>query len=111
VDWLNPTGARKVHSLVDKIYKKKNLEIAWEKARRNKGCGGIDGQSVEEFERDAQKHLEQLHDALWTRKYCSRSVLQCLIPKAGQAEKFRSLGIPTIVDRVCRDTEPTGRYL
>ena len=24
VDWLNPTGVKKVHSLVDKIYKKKN---------------------------------------------------------------------------------------
>ena len=39
-DWLNPTGARKVHSLVDKIYKMKNLELAWEKVRRNKGSGG-----------------------------------------------------------------------
>lgn len=29
VDWLNPTSARKVHSLVDKVYKMKNLELAW----------------------------------------------------------------------------------
>jgi len=27
-DWLNPTGENKVHSLVDKIYKMKNLEMA-----------------------------------------------------------------------------------
>jgi len=27
-DWLNPTGAMKVHSLVDKIYTMKNLEMA-----------------------------------------------------------------------------------
>ena len=25
-DGLNPTGAKKVHSLVDKVYKRKNLE-------------------------------------------------------------------------------------
>ena len=25
VDWINPTGARKVHSLVDKVYKMVNL--------------------------------------------------------------------------------------
>ena len=31
-DWINPTGARKVHSLIDKVYKRKNLEIAWERA-------------------------------------------------------------------------------
>ena len=30
VDWINPTGARKVHSLIDKVYQRKNLEMAWE---------------------------------------------------------------------------------
>ena len=25
VDWINLTGARKVHSLIDKVYKRKNL--------------------------------------------------------------------------------------
>jgi hypothetical protein len=28
VDWINPTGARKVHSLIDKASKRKNLKIA-----------------------------------------------------------------------------------
>ena len=36
-------GARKVHSLVDKVYKKKNLELAWQKVRQNRGAGGVDG--------------------------------------------------------------------
>ncbi len=36
--------------MVDKIYKKKNLELAWQKVRQNRGVGGIDGQSIEEFE-------------------------------------------------------------
>jgi len=35
-DWINPTGARKVHSLIDKVYKRKNLEIAWERVRANR---------------------------------------------------------------------------
>ena len=38
-DWLNPTGARKVHSLIDKVYKRKNLEMAWEKVKANGGRG------------------------------------------------------------------------
>jgi len=29
-DWINPRAARKVHSLIDKVYKRKNLEIALE---------------------------------------------------------------------------------
>lgn len=42
-DWLNSTGERKVHSLVDKVYKRKNLELAWYRVKRNKGAGGVDG--------------------------------------------------------------------
>src|ERR1035441_9804452 len=42
-DWINPTGARKVHSLVDKVYQRKNLEMAWEKVKANRGSGGVDG--------------------------------------------------------------------
>jgi len=39
-DWINPTGARKVHSLID-IYKRKNLEIGWERVKANQGAGGL----------------------------------------------------------------------
>ena len=28
MDWIDPTGAKKGHSLIDKGYKRKNLEIA-----------------------------------------------------------------------------------
>src|SRR5881398_88764 len=43
VDWINLTGAKKVHSLIDKVYKRKNLEMAWERVRANRGSGGVDG--------------------------------------------------------------------
>lgn len=45
-EWLNPTGAKKVHSLIDKVYQRKNLEIAWEKVKANRGAGGVDGESI-----------------------------------------------------------------
>jgi len=35
-DWLNPTAARKVHSLIDKVYQRKNLEMAWERVRTDR---------------------------------------------------------------------------
>ena len=50
VDWLNPDGQKKVHSLVDKVYQPKNLRAAWEKVKANRGSGGVDGQSLEAFE-------------------------------------------------------------
>ncbi len=46
MDWINLTGAKKVHSLIDKVYKRKNLEMAWEKVKENRGSGGVNGQSA-----------------------------------------------------------------
>ena len=102
VDWLNPTGEVKVHSLIDKVYKVKNLELAWEKVKRNKGAAGIDDQSIEEFEANRADNLQRLHDQLRAQVYQPQPVKQKLIPKRGQPNKQRALGIPTIYDRVCQ---------
>ena len=102
VHWLNPTSEKKVHSLVDKVYKQKNLALAWEKVKRNKGAGGIDGQSIADFENDLIGHLEKLHNELRTQTYQPQPVKRQLIPKRGHPGKFRPLGIPTVYDRVCQ---------
>jgi len=102
VDWLIPTGARKVHSLVDKVYKMKNLEVAWEKVRRNKGAGGIDGRSIDAFEGELSANLKRLHEELKSNRYQPQPVRQQMIPRPGQPGKSHPLGIPTIYDRVCQ---------
>jgi hypothetical protein len=33
-DWINPTGAKKVHSLIDKVYRQENVLMAWKGSRR-----------------------------------------------------------------------------
>jgi RNA-directed DNA polymerase len=101
-DWLNPTGERKVHSLVDKIYQRKNLAVAWEKVKRNRGAGGIDGEDLAAFEAELEANLERLHQELKDGTYAPQPVLQHLIPKAGKPGEYRPLGIPTIYDRVCQ---------
>jgi len=68
-DWLNPTGAKKVHSLVDKVYKMKNLELAWDRVKRKKGAGGIDGESIKDFESNLSGNLKRLHEELKTDTY------------------------------------------
>lgn len=101
-DWLNPTGAKKVHSLVDKVYKIKNLELAWQKVKRNKGAGGVDGESLEDFEENLSENIKRLHGELRDDTYQPSPVRQKMIPKPGQPGKYRGLGIPTIYDRVCQ---------
>jgi RNA-directed DNA polymerase len=101
-DWLNPTGDKKVHSLVDKVYKRWNLEDAWLRVKGNGGAGGVDGQSLMDFEKVLDEQLDRLHEELKSDTYQPLPVRRQLIPKAGQPGKFRPLGIPTIYDRVCQ---------
>src|SRR5215831_15399609 len=102
VDWINPTGARKVHSLIDKVYKRKNLEMAWETVKANRGSGGVDGQSLEGFAAQLDRQLDRLQSELKEDVYRPEPVRQVAIPKAGKPGEFRTLGIPTIYDRVCQ---------
>jgi group II intron reverse transcriptase/maturase len=99
---LNPTGEKKVHSLVDKVYKRKNLEMAWLRVKRNAGAAGVDGQSVEEFEAQLDEQLDRLYAELREARYQPQPVRQQMIPKAGQPGKYRPLGIPSVYDRVCQ---------
>jgi RNA-directed DNA polymerase len=101
-DWINPTDAKKVHSLIDKVYKRKNLEMAWEKVQANRGSGGVDGQNLETFAAELDQQLDRLQGELKDDAYQPQPVRQVQIPKAGKPGEFRTLGVPTIYDRVCQ---------
>jgi len=102
VDWINLTGAKKAHSLIDKVYKRKNLEMAWEKVKQNRGSGGVDGQSLEAFEAQLNQQLERLQRELREDTYQPLPVRQHPIPKRDKPGQHRMLGIPAIYDRVCQ---------
>ena len=87
---------------MDKVYKVKNLELAWKRVKANRGTGGVDGQNLEEFAARLEENLKRLHEELKTDTYRPQPVRQKMIPKPGQPGKFRPLGIPTIYDRVCQ---------
>jgi RNA-directed DNA polymerase len=97
VDWINPTGAKKVHSLIDKVYQRKNLEIAWEMVKANRGSGGVDGQSLDEFASQLGQQLDRLQSELKEDVYRPQPVRQVQIPKAGKPGELRTLGIPTVI--------------
>jgi len=102
VDWINLTGAKKVHSLIDKVYKRKNLEMAWEKVKENRGSGGVDGQSLAAFEAQLGLQLARLQRELKEDTYQPLPVRQHPIPKRDKPGEYRMLGIPAIYDRVCQ---------
>ncbi|MGY4288022.1 hypothetical protein ACVWXO_007242 [Bradyrhizobium sp. LM2.7] len=93
---------QKVHSLVDKVYSRKNLKLAWERVRANQGAGGTDGVTIGEFEADLDANLERLHRELREKTYRPQAVRRLEIPKRGAPGKTRPLGIPSVYDRVCQ---------
>jgi len=97
--WINAGQERKVHSLVDKVYSRKNLELAWEAVRRNRGAAGVDRESLETFVLNLDENLEQLQQELRTKTYRPQPLRRVYIPKAGKKE-LRPLGIPAVRDRV-----------
>src|SRR5262249_60234170 len=84
VDWINPTGARKVHSLIDKVYKRKNLEMAWETVKANRGSGGVDGQSLEGFAAQLDRQVDRLQSELKKDCYRPKPGGQGQVTKAGK---------------------------
>ena len=94
MDWINPTGARKVHSLIDTVYQRKNLEMAWEMVKANRGSGGVDGQSLDGFAAQLDQQLDRLHRELKDDVYRPQPVRQVQIPKAGKPGRVSHVGNP-----------------
>src|SRR6266536_4735277 len=93
---------QKVHALVDKVYSRKNLKLAWERVRANQGAGGTDGVTIGEFEADLDANLERLHRELREKTYRPQAVRRLEIPKRGAPGKTRPLGIPWVYGSASR---------
>lgn len=88
-------------SLIDKVYRPKNLAAAARKVIANKGAPGVDHVSVQQYARFQGQYLERLSDALRESTYAPKAIKRRYIPKPGSAET-RPLGIPCVGDRVAQ---------
>ena len=93
---------KKVHSLVDKVYSRENLKLAWERVRANRGASGADRVTIGDFEANLDENLGRLHRELREQTYQPQAVRRLEIPKRGAPGKTRPLGIPSVYDRVCQ---------
>jgi RNA-directed DNA polymerase len=64
-----------------------------------RGASGIDGETAREFERELDRRIPELIARLKAGKYQAPPVRRVEIPKPGSAKR-RSLGIPTVGDRL-----------
>ena len=93
-----PQLERKYHSLYDKVYAMGNLSEAWDRVKENKGAGGVDGESIQQFAKDWERNLAELQRLLKEKRYVPPPVRRHYIPKPDG--RMRPLGIPTVRDRI-----------
>ena len=89
---------KKWYSLIDKIYRKENLELAFQRVKRNNGAPGIDGETVSDFASRLEPNIKFLHEKLKTNTYQPSPVRRVEIEKPEGGTRL--LGIPTVKDRV-----------
>lgn len=94
----NGVQGSKWFSLIDKIYRLRTLEAAWQRVKRNRGAAGIDGVSIERFAARESEYLDELASALKDGTYRAQAVRRVEIPKG--RDQTRPLGIPTVKDRI-----------
>jgi len=94
--------ACRFHALYDKVYRADILSHAYNLVCGNKGGAGIDGITFEVIEagEGVATFLEELKEALRNKTYQPDPVKRVMIPKKDGTK--RSLGIPTIRDRVAQ---------
>ena len=79
---------------------KKEIYECYKAVKSNKGSAGIDGKSMEDFEKDLKNNLYRIWNRLSSGSYLPPAVKLVAIPKADGGE--RVLGIPTISDRIAQ---------
>jgi len=87
--------------LIDKVYQRKNLESAWKRVRAHGGAGGVDGESIEAFEEQRVRGLNN----------CTKSYALTLSTAGGttqidseerQIERASRAWHTDVYDRVCQ---------
>jgi RNA-directed DNA polymerase len=98
--WAKAEPGRRFDDVYNLVYDPAFLVVAWRRVRGNKGArtAGVDGIAPRALGSGTEALLVRLRGTLKSRRFVPQRVREKLIPKAGG--KIRSLGIPTVADRV-----------
>jgi len=87
----------------EKSFDISKLEV-WEaylKVKANKGAAGVDGCSIEDFDKDLRNNLYKIWNRMCSGSYFPPAVKAVEIPKA-HGGGVRVLGVPTVADRIAQ---------
>ncbi|BCB83155.1 RNA-dependent RNA polymerase family protein [Phytohabitans suffuscus] len=79
---------------------------AYLRVKANKGAAGVDGCSIEDFERDLEGNLYRVWNRMSSGSYFPPAVKAVEIPKP-HGGGVRVLGVPTVADRIAQTVVAT----
>jgi RNA-directed DNA polymerase len=79
---------------------KQEVWEAYERVKANKGAPGVDGCSIEDFEKDLKNNLYKIWNRMSSGSYFPPPVRAVEIPKASGGTRI--LGVPTVADRIAQ---------
>ena len=100
--FMNEPLKFKWHSLYGQMLRDRKLTEAWKQVKSNKGSGGIDGETIAEFDEKSEERIQEILEKLKTKTYTPAPVRRVYIPKKNGGK--RPLGIPVIEDRIIQQT-------
>ncbi|AZT86069.1 MAG TPA: reverse transcriptase [Marinobacter sp.] len=77
---------------------KRQVWKAYQRVKSNRGAAGVDGQTIQDFDRDLSKNLYLIWNRMSSGSYFPPSVKAVPIPKKSGGERL--LGVPTVSDRI-----------
>lgn len=89
--------------LLTRVAAPDTLLSAWQRIHAKRSKGGIDRVTVEEFAADAPAQLETLRRELIEDRYIPQPLLQVSIPKENGTNEKRTLGLPTVRDKIAQE--------
>jgi RNA-directed DNA polymerase len=102
--WAAADPGRRFDDLFNLVHDPATLMVAFSRVAGNTGArtAGVDGRTVTDIEQHIgiQVFLDDLRAQLKTGAFQALPVRERKIPKPGGSGKVRSLGIPTVADRV-----------
>ena len=93
-------GKETVHKSKANAISKMEVWLAYKQVKSNRGAGGVDGQSLADFEVNLENNLYKIWNRMASGSYMPPPVLEVTIPKKDGGS--RTLGIPTVSDRIAQ---------
>ena len=79
---------------------KRQVYEAYKAVRAKEGAGGVDGMTIEQFEKDLKGNLYKIWNRMSSGAYFPPPVRAVTIPKKNGGQRI--LGVPTVADRVAQ---------